>query len=275
MQQTLRQDITYTGIGLHSGIPVTMTMKPARENTGIVFIRTDLPGAPSVRAHISNVTNTMRQTTLEQGPAKVFTVEHVLSALYSLGVDNCYIEMDAAEPPVGDGSGRVFAELIERAGIQTQEAPRKVYAVKKTHAVYDGDKFVLVTPHDSLRITFTSVNTHPLLGTQLADYEITKEVYKKEIMPARTIGFMHEIEKLQSMGLAKGGNIENCIVYDATTCLSTLRFEDELVRHKILDVLGDISLVGRPITGHIIALKSSHELNARLSRSIYEELMQG
>lgn len=271
MQQTIAREITYKGNGLHSGIPVTMTMKPAPVDTGIVFVRTDIEGHPSVRAHISNVTNTMRQTTLENGLAKVATVEHILSALYSLKVDNCYVEMDSAEPPVADGSGRVFGELALKAGIIKQDKERNVHVIKEAHSVYDGDRFVLALPYDGFRVTFTSVNPHPLLGTQIADYEITEEIYMKEIAGARTIAFTHELEQLKAMGLGKGGNLENCIVFDEEKCLSVLRYDDELVRHKLLDLLGDISLIG-PIKGHLVALKSSHALNARLSKEIMKEM---
>ncbi len=266
-QKTLGKEVSYQGMGLHSGLPVNMTMKPAPVDTGIVFVRMDLEGQPSVKASIENVTNTMRATTLENGAAKVFTVEHVLSSLYALQIDNCIIEMDSVEPPIADGSGEVFASLILDAGIVSQEKERASFKVKEARAVYDGDRYVVILPYDGLRISFTSVNSHPLLGVQTADFEITPDVYMKEIAGARTIGFMHEVEALKAMGLAKGGNLENCIVYDDEKCLSVLRFDDELVRHKVLDVLGDISLIG-PIEGHIIAMKSSHELNAKLSRLI-------
>lgn len=272
-QQTIAADIAYQGIGLHSGVAVNMVLRPAPVDTGIVFVRSDLKDKPSVKAHISKVTNTMRATTLEEGDAKVFTVEHILSALYALQIDNCYVEMDAAEPPVADGSGDVFAQLILQAGIVKQKAPRRIFEVKKAHAIYAADKYIAILPYDGFRITFTSINRHPMLGTQIADYEITPENYLQNIARARTIGFMHEIEALKAMGLAKGGSLENCIVYDDEKCLSELRFDDELVRHKILDVLGDVSLLG-PIKGHIIALKSSHELNAQLSRAIYEEMKE-
>lgn len=272
-QQTIAADIAYQGIGLHSGVAVNMVLRPAPVDTGIVFVRSDLEGKPSVKAHISKVTNTMRATTLEDGDAKVFTVEHILSALYALQIDNCYVEMDAAEPPVADGSGDIFAQLILQAGIVKQEAQRRIFAVKKAHAIYAADKYIAILPYDGFRITFTSINRHPMLGTQIADYEITPENYLQNIARARTIGFMHEIEALKAMGLAKGGSLENCIVYDDEKCLSELRFDDELVRHKVLDVLGDVSLLG-PIKGHIIALKSSHELNAQLSRAIYEEMKE-
>ncbi len=270
-QTTLAGEVTYEGNGLHSGLPVKMTLKPAPADTGIVFVRTDMEGNPKIKAHISNVTNTMRATTIECGEAKVFTVEHVLSTLYSLEIDNCYIEMNNVEPPVADGSGFVFMNMVAEAGVVSLGKERKVHVVKNAHSVYDGDKFIAILPYDGLRITFTSINSHPLLGTQYADYEITPQIFRDEISRARTIGFMHEIEELKKMGLAKGGNLENAIVYDEEKCLSVPRFDDELVRHKILDLLGDISLIG-PIRGHIIAVKSSHELNARLSREILKEM---
>lgn len=272
-QQTIKQAVSYKGIGLHSGEPVNMVFKPAPENTGIIFVRTDIEGTPSVRAHIDNVTNTMRATTLEDGEAKVFTVEHVLAAFSAMNIDNCYIEMDSPEPAVADGSSAVFVDLILQAGIQEQSVKRNVYKVKKSHAIYDGDRFVMIVPYDGYRVTFTSVNSHPLLGTQQCDVEITAESFQKEIAAARTIGFVKELEQLQAMGLAKGGNTDNALVYDDEICLSVPRFDDELVRHKALDVIGDLCLLG-PIEGHIIALKSSHELNSKLARSIMEEIRE-
>lgn len=272
-QQTIKQAVSYQGIGLHSGEPVTMVFKPAPDNTGIVFVRTDIEGMPSVRAHIDNVTNTMRATTLENGDAKVFTVEHVLAAFSAMNIDNCYIEMDSPEPPVGDGSSAVFVDLILQAGIQEQKSLRQVYKVKKSHTIYDGHRFILIVPYDGYRVTFTSVNPHPLLGTQQCDFDVTPEYFKDHISAARTIGFVKELEQLQAMGLAKGGNTDNALVYDDETCLSVPRFDDELVRHKALDVIGDLYLLG-PIEGHVIALKSSHELNSCLARSIMEEIRE-
>ena len=272
-QQTIKKAVSYQGIGLHSGEPVHMVFKPAPEDTGIVFVRTDIEGHPSVRAHIDNVTNTMRATTLENGEAKVFTVEHVMAAFSAMNIDNCYIEMDSPEPPVGDGSSAVFIGLIEEAGIQEQTAPRHVYKVTRSHAIYDGDRFVVILPYDGYRITFTSINSHPLLGTQHCDFEVSPEYFKEHISAARTIGFMKELEQLQAMGLAKGGSLDNALVYDDEKCLSVPRFDDELVRHKALDVIGDLYLLGH-IEGHVIALKSSHELNSRLARSIMEEIRE-
>lgn len=272
-QKTLLKPIQYKGTGLHSGLPVTMTLRPAKANTGIVFIRTDLPGQPSVKAIAANVTSTNRATTLEDGEAKVFTVEHILAAFYGLQIDNCYVELDSPEPPVGDGSAAVFVDLMKTAGIDVLDAQRAVYAVKRSHAIYDGDRYIVILPYDGLRVTFTSINSHPLLGTQQVDILLNSENFETDISPARTIGFMNELEQLQAMGLAKGGSIENVLVYDDTKCLSVPRFDDELVRHKILDVLGDIFLLGL-IKGHIIALKSSHELNSRLAREILKEMKE-
>lgn len=272
-QKTLLKPIQYKGTGLHSGLPVTMTLRPAEAGTGIVFIRTDLPGAPSVKAIAANVTSTNRATTLEDGEAKVFTVEHLLAAFYGLQIDNCYVELDSPEPPVGDGSAAVFTDLMKKAGIKELDADRAVYAVKQSHAIYDKDRYILIVPYDGLRVTFTSVNSHPLLGTQQVDILLNSDNFETDIAPARTIGFMSELKQLQAMGLAKGGSLENVLVYDETTCLSVPRFDDELVRHKILDVLGDLFLLG-PIKGHIIALKSSHELNSRLAREILAEMKE-
>lgn len=271
-QTTLADSVSYSGIGLHAAQEVHMVMRPAPANTGIVFIRTDLPGQPSVRAHLSNVTNTMRATTLEDGEAKVFTVEHVLSALNGLQVDNCIVEMDSAEPPVADGSSLTFVKLIQKAGIQTLHEQRQEIVIQKQHLIQEEDKFIAVIPYDGFRITFTSINPHPLLGVQFFDTEITPDTYVKDVAFARTIAFTEELEMIRKLGLGKGGNLENTIVYDKTTCLSKLRSADELVRHKVLDVIGDISLLGKPLKGHIIAVKSSHKLNNLLTHDIFKEI---
>lgn len=266
-QHTIGKDVTYKGLGLHSGMPVTMTMHPAAPGTGIIFKRSDLPGGPEVPAQSRYITNTLRATTLEKGKAKVFTVEHVLSALYALQIDNCVIEMDSPEPPVGDGSAKTFCDMVEEAGIETQDEMIPILTLDTSAAVYEDNKFITALPYDGLRITFTSINPHPLLGTQMRDVVIDHDSYMKEIAPARTIGFTWELEAMRKMGLGKGGTLENAVVYSETECLSQLRFPDELVRHKILDILGDISLVG-PLHAHIIAVLGSHKLNAELSEKL-------
>lgn len=266
-QHTIGKDVTYKGLGLHSGMPVTMTMHPAAPGTGIIFKRSDLHGGPEVPAQSRYITNTLRATTLEKGEAKVFTVEHVLSALYALQIDNCVIEMDSPEPPVGDGSAKTFCDMVEEAGIETQDEMIPILTLDTSAAVYEDNKFITALPYDGLRITFTSINPHPLLGTQMRDVVIDHDSYMKEIAPARTIGFTWELEAMRKMGLGKGGTLENAVVYSETECLSQLRFPDELVRHKILDILGDISLVG-PLHAHIIAVLGSHKLNAELSEKL-------
>ena len=270
-QTTLATVTTYSGTGLHSGRSVTITLRPAPAGTGIVFARTDLSGMPQVRACTANVTGTMRATTLEQGPAKVFTVEHLLAAFAALGVDNCLVEIDAVEPPVADGSALPFVRLIQQAGIVEQAAPAAVIAVKETVAVRLPDKFIAIMPYDGLRITFTSVNPHPMLGVQFADFELSPAIFETEIGPARTIGFMHEVEALKAQGLALGGTLENVVVYDHEKALTPLRFPDELVRHKILDIIGDIALAGR-VRGHIVAVKSSHAINTQLAHMIVQSV---
>ena len=269
LQHSIKKTVVYKGNGLHSGIPVTLTMHPAAPGTGIIFRRIDLPNQPEVPAHINYVTNTLRATTLERNLAKVFTVEHILSGLYALQIDNCIIEMDSPEPPVGDGSSKVFVDLILEAGIETQKEEIEVFELPHSVSVYEEDKFIAALPYKGLRVTFTSVNPHPLLGTQVMDLEITSNSYIKEISSARTIGFTKEIETMRKMGLGLGGTLENAVVYSEKDCLSKPRWCDELVRHKILDILGDVSLVG-PFNAHIIAVLGSHKLNADLSAKLIQ-----
>ena len=272
VQTTLARPVSYSGIGRHAANEVHMVLRPAPADTGIVFVRTDLAGNPSVPAQLAYVTNTMRATTLEQGEAKVFTVEHLLSALQGMAVDNCIVEMDSVEQPVADGSSLTFVRLIEQAGIQKLDMPRRVLTVRRQHLVQEEDKFIAILPYDGFRITFTSINPHPLMGVQFSDTEITKDNYIRDIAFARTIAFTKELAMLKKLGLGKGGTLENTIVYDDTTCLSVLRSDDELVRHKVLDVIGDMALLGRSLKGHIIAVKSSHKLNNMLACQISEEM---
>ena len=268
-QTTLMRAVQYTDIGLHSGRPVSLELQPAPANTGIVFIRTDLPGCPAVQATAGQVTSTLRATTLEAGEAKVFTVEHLLAALYVLGIDNCRVEMSAAEAPVGDGSALPFVRLIEQAGLTEQAVPRQSLSVTEAVEVADNGRFIKILPYDGLKVTFTSSNPHPKLGVQKAEYDISPEVFIREIAPARTIGFMHEVEALKAKGLGLGGSLDNTLVYDDETNLNPLRFPDELVRHKILDVLGDLALLGVPLRGHIIAVQSGHALNTALAAKLW------
>ena len=266
-QSTLAREVAYSGIGLHSGREVKVRFLPAPADTGILFERIDLPGRPRVPAQAACVTQTMRATTLEAGDAKVFTVEHILAAFSAMDIDNCLIEIDSLEPPVADGSALPFLELLAEAGRCEQEALRSVYCIKETLIVREEKRFISILPYNGFRITFTSVNPHKAIGIQFADVEITKELFWQEIAPARTIGFVHEIEALQAQGLALGGSMENAAVYDENGAVNVLRFADELVRHKVLDVVGDLALAG-PIKGHVVAVSSGHALNTKLSQLI-------
>ena len=266
-QQTLAAPVSYSGIGLHSGKNVNMCMLPAEADTGIVFIRTDLPDKPEIAAKPANVSSTLKATTLSENGAEVFTVEHLMAALSMMGIDNCRIEMDSPEPPVTDGSSGVFADLILEAGRKTQAALRKVYALDRAFAVHQDDRYICVLPYDGYRISFTSINPHPLLGTQYYDIELTEENFLKEIATARTVAFMNEVEQMKKMGLGLGGNTDNVVVFDNTGILSETRFDNELIRHKILDVIGDLYLLGH-IKAHVVAVKTGHAFNAELARQI-------
>lgn len=267
MQHTIVKEISYSGIGLHSGKEVLMTMKPAGVNTGIVFVRTDLPDRPEIPALAENVSSTVKATTLSANGAEVFTVEHLMAALAMMEIDNIVIEMSSPEPPVTDGSAKVFCELLEQAGIEEQQEERKVYSLDKEFSVYDGDRYIVVKPYDGYRISFTSINKHPFLGTQYFDIELNKESFKKEIMAARTVAFTDELEMLKKLGLGLGGSLENVVVFDKEKILSVPRFDDELIRHKILDVIGDLYLLG-PINAHVIAVKTGHAFNSGIAKQI-------
>ena len=268
-QRTLKTEISYTGIGLHSGREVHATLKPAPEDTGIVFVRTDLPGAPQIHAKAENVTSTLRATTVEEDGHKVFTIEHLMSAFHAHRIDNAYVELDSEEPPVADGASLVFFELMAKAGIVEQAKDRKEIVIDKVYRIGDEKtgRFVMVLPYDGFRVSFTSLNPHKLIGVQYEDFHIDEAVYHKEIAPARTIAYEKEIQALREMGLGLGGSLENVIVYNDEGWLNPLHFEDELVRHKILDVIGDLRLAGI-IRGHVIAAASGHALNTQLAKEI-------
>ena len=268
-QTTLETETYYTGIGLHSGNDVHMVLKPAPVDTGIVFVRTDVAEKPHIRAIAKNVTSTLRATTVEENGYKVFTIEHLMSAFHAARIDNCIVEMDAEEPPVADGSALIFFELMQKAGIAEQNKERQEIVIDKIYRIDDDEKkrFVMVVPYDGFRVSFTSINPHKLIGVQYENFEITPEVYHKEIAPARTIAYEQEIEALRKMGLGLGGSLDSVIVYNDEGWLNPLKFSDELVRHKILDVIGDLRLAG-PIRGHVIAAASGHALNTKLAKCI-------
>lgn len=202
----------------------------------------------------------------------MFTVEHLLATFSAMVIDNCLVEINSVEPPVGDGSALPFVRLIEEAGEEKQDGVRRCVRVTEAQTIRVDDKFITILPYDGLRITFTSLNSHPMLGVQFGDYEITREIFIREIAPARTIGFMNEVAALQAQGLALGGSLGNVVVYDDEKVLTPLRFPDELVRHKILDIIGDLALAGH-IKGHIIAVKSSHAINTALAKKVVEHIL--
>ena len=268
-QRTLKTEGSETGIGLQSGREVHATLKPAPEDTGIVFVRKDLSGEPQIHAKAQNVTSTLRATTVEENGNKVFTIEHLMSAFHAHRIDNAYVELDSEEPPVADGASLVFFELMAKAGIVEQAKDRKEIVIDKVYRIDDEKtgRFVMVLPYDGFRVSFTSLNPHKLIGVQYEDFHVDEAVYHKEIAPARTIAYEKEIQALREMGLGLGGSLENVIVYNDEGWLNPLHFEDELVRHKILDVIGDLRLAGI-IRGHVIAVASGHALNTQLAKQI-------
>ncbi|WP_369974328.1 UDP-3-O-acyl-N-acetylglucosamine deacetylase [Mitsuokella sp. AF21-1AC] len=268
-QTTLETAVSYTGIGLHSGREVHAVLKPAPADTGIVFVRTDLPGQPMIHAKAENVTSTLRATTVEENGLRVFTIEHLMSAFHAHRIDNAFVELDSEEPPVADGASLVFFELMAKAGVRELEAERREVIIDKVYRIDDEatGRFVMVVPYDGFRVSFTSLNPHKLIGVQYEDFHIDEETYHKEIAPARTIAYEKEIAQLREMGLGLGGTLESVIVYNDDGWLNPLHFEDELVRHKILDVIGDLRLAGI-IRGHVIAAASGHALNTQLAKKI-------
>ena len=270
-QTTIKNEMSCAGIGLHSGQQVSLKLKPASVDSGIIFKRVDLPNSPQIQAVAANVTATIRATTLEQDGARVFTIEHLMSAFHAAKIDNCIIEIDAEEPPVLMGNAIDFFRLIKSAGILEQEAERREVIINKIYRIDDsnseGRRFVIALPYDGFRVSFTSVNPHPLVGIQYEDFVINDEIYEKEIAPARTIAYEKEIEALRAAGLGLGGTLENVIVYNDERWLNDLIYPDELVRHKILDLIGDMRLAGI-VKGHIIAAASGHALNTKLAKMI-------
>jgi UDP-3-O-[3-hydroxymyristoyl] N-acetylglucosamine deacetylase/3-hydroxyacyl-[acyl-carrier-protein] dehydratase len=272
-QQTLNRPASFSGIGLHSGNRVNMKFLPALPNTGIRFRRVDLEGKPEVEARVENVFETNRSTTLAKGHVKVQTVEHILAAFAGCGVDNAIVELDANEPPIADGSSREYVKMIEGAGLDAQPDVREPYTVTAPIELKQGDTVMSLFPHDAFKITCTSADRNGRF-TQFFSIEISPEVWKRELAHARTFCFYEELEQLIKAGLIKGGSLENAVVIrdDAVLTTEPLRYPEEFVRHKILDIIGDLSLIGRPINGHIIAVKPSHGANCELAKQIVAQM---
>jgi UDP-3-O-[3-hydroxymyristoyl] N-acetylglucosamine deacetylase / 3-hydroxyacyl-[acyl-carrier-protein] dehydratase len=274
-QQTLKEAATYEGIGLHSGNKVSMSFLPAPPDTGIRFRRVDLEGRPEVEARVENVIDTTRSTSLARGNVKIHTVEHVLASFAGCGIDNAIVELDANEPPISDGSARAYCEIIRNAGTTPQPEAREPYRLTEPLEVTLADSSMSVFPHDRLKITCTSADKQGRF-TQFYSVEITPETWAKELSHARTFCFFEEIEFLIRNGLIKGGSLENAVVIrdDAVLTTEPLRYPEEFVRHKILDILGDLSLIGRPLFAHVIAVKPSHTINCELARQISAQMQK-
>ncbi len=265
-QKTIKKEISMSGIGLHSGERSSITFKPAEVGSGITFTRTDLPGKPKLKADINNVKSTIRGTSL----GEVSTVEHVLSALYALSVTNLMIELDGQEPPALDGSSKQYCDLILRSGVSRQNGDIPVIEIKKPVLICDAGKCIVAMPSDRFKVSFMINYPVGFIGSQFFRADIDEKTYIREIAPARTYGFMEELDALKEQGLALGASAENAVAMDKNGYITKLRFKDELVRHKVLDLIGDISLLGCELKAHIIGVKSGHDLNIKLARKLKE-----
>lgn len=271
-QRTLKNPIRATGVGLHTGQKVYLTLLPAAVDAGIVFRRTDLDPVVEIPAKAENVGDTTLSTTLVKGDVRVSTVEHLLSAMAGLGIDNAIVEVSAAEVPIMDGSAGPFVFLIQSAGIQEQNAAKKFIRIKKAVTVRDGDKVASFLPFEGFKVSFSIDFDHPVFRDRTLDasLDFSSTSFVKEVSRARTFGFMHEIEYLRSKGLAKGGSMDNAVVIDQYRVLNEdgLRYEDEFVKHKVLDAIGDLYLLGNSLIGEFKAHKSGHGLNNQSLRQL-------
>lgn len=277
-QRTLKSVIRASGVGLHSGVKVTLTLRPAAPNTGIVFRRVDLPQPVDLPASALLVGDTRLCSCLEcdtpSGRVKVGTIEHLMSALCGLGIDNAYLDLDAAEVPILDGSAAPFVFLIQSAGIEEQAAPKRFIRITSPIEVKDGDKWARFEPYDGYRLNFSIVFNHPAIDrtAQKVSIDFASQSYMREVSRARTFGFTQEVEYLRENGLALGGGLENAVVLDEYRVLNAdgLRYADEFVRHKLLDAIGDLYLLGHPLLAEFSAHKSGHALNNKLAREVLQ-----
>ena len=271
-QRTLRRPVSCAGIGLHSGNKVTLSLKPAPAGFGVRFRRTDLGGL-EIPAAVGNLAGMQYATGLSRDRASVDTVEHLLAALVSLGIDNVAVELDHAEVPIMDGSAAPFVYLVQEAGVRPLPALRQYLKITRPISLSRGDKRVALYPSDHFKVTYSISFDHPLLRHQSRTLRVSEESFVEDIAPARTFGFLKEVETLRRQGLALGGSLENAIVLGETGILNnSLRFNDEFVRHKILDAIGDLALVGYPIIGHLVAHRAGHALHTAFAAKIVEEI---
>ncbi|MBW2441257.1 MAG: UDP-3-O-acyl-N-acetylglucosamine deacetylase [Deltaproteobacteria bacterium] len=272
-QRTLTKAVGCSGIGLHSGKTVNLTLKPAPVNHGIKFVRKDLPDNPCIPARFNCVVDTSLATVIGSDGVIVSTIEHLMACLAGLSIDNVIVELDSYEVPVMDGSAGPFTRMILDAGIQELEAPRHFFILKEPIELEEDDKFVGAYPDDTFKITCHIDFEHPLIRNQSYTIEVVDRIFESEISSARTFGFLHEVEYMKSYGLARGGSLDNAVVVDEKGVLNEegLRFEDEFVRHKLLDCVGDFSLLGMPILGHIITRKSGHAFNHAFLERFFQQ----
>jgi UDP-3-O-[3-hydroxymyristoyl] N-acetylglucosamine deacetylase len=271
-QRTLKQLIRAVGIGLHSGTKVTLVLRPAAAETGIVFRRVDLDPPVEIKLSPDAVVDTRMATTIGRDSVRIATIEHLMSALAGLGIDNCYIDVDAAEIPIMDGSAASFVFLLQSAGIEELNAPKRFLRVLRTVEVTDDDKWARLEPYFGYRLKFSIDFNHPAIDSteQVVEVDFARDSYVKQVSRARTFGFVNEVEALRAAGLAMGGNFENVIVMDEYRVLNTdgLRAGDEFAKHKVLDAIGDLSALGRPLLASYVAHKSGHAINNRLLRAL-------
>ncbi len=271
-QRTLKNIIRATGVGLHSGEKVYLTLKPAPVDTGIIFCRTDLEPVVEIPAHALSVGQTTLCTSLQKNGVRIDTVEHLLSALAGLGIDNAYVEVSAHEVPIMDGSAGPFVFLVQSAGIQEQNAPKKFIRIKKEITVSDGDKSATFKPYNGFKVSFSIDFDHPVFQSrsQSASIDFSSTSFVKEVSRARTFGFMRDVEYLRSQNLALGGSVDNAVVVDDYRIINEdgLRYHDEFVKHKMLDAIGDLYLLGYSLIGQFVGHKSGHELNNKLVREL-------
>ena len=274
-QRTLKSLIRATGVGLHTGRKIAMTLRPAQPDTGVVFRRIDLAEPVDIPARADLVGETRLSSCLMLGEVKIYTVEHLMSALSGLGVDNVYVDLDGPEVPIMDGSAAPFVFLLQAAGIEEQPAPKRFIRIRRKIEVFDGDKWARLEPWDGLKFSFSIVFDHPVIerSGQSVTVDFAETSYLKEIARARTFGFMQDVESLRESGLALGGGLENAVVLDEFRVLNAegLRFADEFIRHKVLDAIGDLYLLGKPLLGAFSAHKSGHAINNRLLRALLEQ----
>jgi len=268
LQYTLKKKVSISGVALHSGRKVTLFILPAGVDSGIKFVRTDIKGKPFVKASIGNLSDTKRGTNLGLGKAKISTVEHVLSALSGMGITNARIEINGHEPPLLDGSAKPLVRAIKKAGIKKQGKKAKVIKVERSFLIESRDALIAVTPSDRFIATFVIDYPGTFVGSQTYTFDEAKDSYEKEVAPARTYGFMKEVKGLQKLGLIKGATLKNTIAITDKGYSSALRFDDELARHKVLDLIGDLALTGKHVCAYVIGMQSGHGLNVQLAKKL-------